>query len=68
MDLFENPLNGNGKYMQPIPKKGRDLTIQDFEEQFNNVSGNVADIDARILPCNSVEVWEYSVVFISISN
>ena len=54
--------------MQPIPKKGRDLTIQDFEEQFNNVSGNVADIDARILPCNSVEVWEYSVVFISISN
>ena len=56
MDLFENALNGNGRYARPVPERVRKVMIPEFEE--NDSSGAVVggDVNVSILPHNSILV------------
>ena len=57
MDLFENPLNGNGPYTRPIPTIRRGVRISEFEEaQRTDEVLETGDLGVSILPHNTIEV------------
>ena len=58
MDLFENPLNGNGKYVRPVEDNHHDISIPELEQQ-DALQDEMEMVDISILPRNSIEVSNF---------
>ena len=55
MDLFENPINRNGKYVRPVEEDQREVLIPDLEQPEVLVEG-MEMVDVSVLPRNLIEV------------
>ena len=59
MDLCENPLNGNQKYVRPVTAEERDVVIPELEgreERDVEVMDTSGDLDVSILSNTTIEV------------
>ena len=60
MDLFENPLNENGKYERPEEVQPLEIVIPELEEvQVEEPLEDDGALDVSVLPSNAIEVSIY---------
>ena len=58
MDLFENPINKNGKYVRPIEDDQREISIPELEET-DTLNEEMEMVDVSVLPRNLIEVGTF---------
>ena len=56
MDLFENAINGNNKYVRPPPTVIQEVIIPELEADKTDMNEDSGIVDPSILPSSVIEV------------